>query len=57
MIYVVQSLKFKNITKMPEHIYNICECISIEINMKMCKTVVITCLYKTHGISIEVFIE
>ena len=57
MIYVVRSLKFKKITNMSEHIENVCECISIEIDMNIGKNVVITCLYRTPGTSIEALIE
>ena len=57
LIYVVQSLKFKEITEMTENIDNVYECISIEINMDRGKNIVITCLYRTTGTSIEVFLE
>ena len=42
---------------MTENIDNVYECISIEINMDRGKNIVITCLYRTPGTSIEVFLE
>lgn len=56
-IYVNKNIKYKIVVKMTDAIEGLLECISIEINCEKKKNIIITCLYRTPGSSIELFTE
>ena len=56
MIYILQSLKFKQIKQLSEVIYNVFESFSIKIGTTNCKNIVI-CLYRPPGTNMELFNE
>ena len=57
MIYILQSLKYKQINELSEVIDNVFESVSIEIETSNGKNIVITCLYRPPGTNIELFNE
>lgn len=54
-LYVDKSLKFNVVKKMTMVIDNVLECITVEICKEKSKNVIISCIYRAPGSSIETF--
>ena len=56
-ININKNINYKIVGKMMDAIEGLLECISIEIICEKKKNIIITCLYRTPGSSIELFME
>ena len=54
-IFVINDLQFHIVDEMTVTMDNVLECITIEICMEKTKNIIISCIYRTPGTSIEIF--
>lgn len=54
-IYVDKRLKYKVVENMTTAVDDLLECITVEICMEKTKNVIVSCIYRAPGSSIEIF--